>query len=793
MKVSEQWLREWVDPPLTARALAEQLTMAGLEVDAIHPAAGDFSGVVVGEVLEVAAHPDADKLRVCRVAVGSGDALQIVCGASNVAPAMKVPTALISAQLPGGLKIKKTKLRGVESSGMLCSARELGLAEDSQGLLALASDAPVGQDLREYLRLDDHIIEIDLTPNRGDCLSLAGIAREVGVLNRCAVKRPSIAAVSPACDDRFTLRIDAPDACPRYLGRIIRGINPQAETPLWMQERLRRGGLRSLGPLVDVTNYILLELGQPMHAFDLARLTGHIEVRWARAGEVLRLLDERKVELDSETLVIADAQQVLAMAGIMGGAASGVGDSTQDLFLECAFFTPELIAGRARRYGLQTDSAHRFERGVDYELQQQALERATQLLLEIAGGQAGPILEARDEQALPNPQPIQLRRERIQRVLGLELSDNEIEDILQRLGTRLTAHDQGWEVLPPSFRFDLRLEVDLIEELGRVHGYDRVPSTRPVTALQGRPEPEAQVGIAQWRNILTQRGYYEAITYSFVDPKLQALLDTQSTAIALANPLSSELSVMRTSLWPGLIKAVQYNLNRQQSRVRFFEYGLNYRMQDSDINQKPYIAGIACGNRYPEQWGLQPDALEYYDVKGDVLALLGAAGCENDYRFVADSTHSSLHPGRAARIERNETPVGWLGNLHPELIKTLELPENTIVFELDAALIESGQQARFTPISRYPAIRRDLAFVVPEQVTATALCAAAQAAAGPLLVDLILFDLYQGKGIESGRKSIALGLILQDSSRTLAEQDVEAVLTQVQSALSDQFGANLRE
>ncbi len=791
MKFSENWLREWVDPPVSTDELVVQLTMAGLEVDGVEPAAPEFSDVVVGEVLDVQPHPDADKLRVCHVAAG-GEPLQIVCGAPNVRMGMKVPTALVGARLPGDLKIKQTKLRGVVSSGMLCSARELGLADDHQGLMVLPAGAPVGQDFRAYLGLDDRIIEVDLTPNRGDCLGLAGIAREVGVLNGCAVTPPQISRVTAGCDDRFEVRVAVPEGCPRYLGRIIRGFDPAAVTPLWMQERLRRGGLRSLGPVVDVTNYILLELGQPMHAFDLARLDGHIEVRYAHSGETLQLLDGHELTLDEETLVIADAAKALAIAGVMGGADSGVGTDSRDLFLECAFFSPEVLAGRARRYGLQTDSSHRFERGVDFELQHRAMERATALLLDLVGGTAGPIIEVCAPERLPRRDVIRLRRARIRRLLGVELADAEVEAILLRLGARLNATADGWDVEPPSYRFDMAIEADLIEDIGRIHGYDRLPSLRPRAALRATPPSEARVSIGQWREILVQRGYQEAITYSFVDPRLQQRLDPGRPPVALANPISSEMSVMRTTLWAGLLRAAQHNLNRQQARVRLFEYGLNYIIHDDELTQDSYIAGLACGSRLPEQWGVTATPLDFFDVKADVEALLAAGGVGEAFTFRADC-HPSLHPGCTARIERGAETVGWLGTLHPELAAELDVPENTVVFELEAQRVAAGAIARFQEISRFPAIRRDLAFIVDAQVTANALSAVARAAAGPLLRDLAVFDLYQGPGVESGRKSIALGLILQDSSRTLAEQDVEAVLADVQTALNASFGANLRE
>jgi phenylalanyl-tRNA synthetase beta chain len=791
MKFSENWLREWVDLPIGTEELVAQLTMAGLEVDAVEPAAADFSGVVVGEVLEVQPHPDADKLRVCQVNAGA-EPLQIVCGAPNVRVGMKVPTALVGATLPGDLKIKKAKLRGVESSGMLCSARELGLADDHAGLMSLPESAPVGVEFRDYLQLDDRLIEVDLTPNRGDCLSIAGLAREVGVLNRCVVTQPEIAAVAELGTDQFEVRVTAPQGCPRYLGRVIRGIDPGAKTPLWMQEKLRRSGLRSLGPVVDVTNYILLELGQPMHAFDLARLDGYIEVRMAKAGERLHLLDGRDMTLDSETLAIADASKLLAIAGVMGGEESSVGESTRDLFLECAFFSPEILAGRARRYGLQTDSSYRFERGVDFNLQHAAMERATALLLSLVGGAAGPITEACHAQALPQRANIQLRAARIRRLLGIELPAEEVEDILGRLGAQATRCADGWDVVPPSYRFDMAIEADLIEDIGRIHGYNRLPSTRPRAALSATAQPEAVRDATVWRGILVQRGYQEAITYSFVDPELQQLVDPEITPVALANPISSEMSVMRTTLWPGLIKAAQYNLNRQQLRIRLFEYGLSYRRYNNELKQESYISGLICGRRYTEQWGAGQAAADFFDAKADVEALLAAGGCRDDYGFQPD-LHPCLHPGQTARILRHGEPVGWLGTLHPELVGSLELPENTVLFEVGAHALARGGVAKFEAISRFPAIRRDLAFILPQSVAADAVCAATRASAGALLQDLTLFDVYQGQGIESGLKSIALGLILQDSSRTLTEHDVEAVLTQVQTALNAKFGAMLRE
>jgi phenylalanyl-tRNA synthetase beta chain len=577
MKFSEKWLREWVNPAVTTQALADQLTMAGLEVDAIEPVAGAFDNVVVGEIVAAERHPDADKLQVCRVNVGSGEPLQIVCGAANARVGIRVPAALIGATLPGDFKIKQAKLRGVESSGMLCSAKELGLAEASEGLLELAPDAPIGRSIRDYLELDDVAIELGLTPNRADCLSVAGIAREVATLYRCDVKGPAMEPVASAITDTFPVHLDAPADCPRYVGRLVRGIDIKAATPLWMKERLRRSGIRSLGPVVDVTNYILLELGQPMHAFDLAKLNGAIRVRRARTGEALKLLNGSEVKLDPEVLVIDDEKEALAFAGVMGGESSAVSDATRDIFLESAFFAPLTVAGKARKYGLHTDSSHRFERGVSSELQRTAMERATALLCEIAGGKPGPIVEVVAQESLPARKPITLRHPRIGRVLGTEIPEQEVTEILSRLGMSPAKAGEGWQVTPPPYRFDIEIEEDLIEEVARVYGYNRLNTSLPQGALKMNPCPEARTSVARLLEVLVERGYREAITFSFVEPKLQSLLDPEESPIPLANPISAELSVMRTSLWPSLAQVLQHNIRRQQPRVRLFETGLRFR------------------------------------------------------------------------------------------------------------------------------------------------------------------------------------------------------------------------
>jgi len=790
MKFSEQWLRSWVNPDVSTDELVELLTMAGLEVDSVARPGAQLGDLRVGEVLTVVPHPDADKLRVCSVSLGTGEPLQVVCGAPNVTPGGKYPLAPVGARLPGDFKIRKSKLRGVESFGMLCSARELGLSEDSAGLLELPAAAVAGAPLVDALGLDDAIIDIDLTPNRGDCLGIEGVAREVGTLTRTPVITVDIAPLAPACDDTFPVAVQAPAACPRYLGRVIRGVDPSATTPDWMQRRLAGSGVRSLGPLVDVTNYVMLELGQPMHAFDLAQLAGGIQVRYAQPGETITLLDERDITLDGETLVIADHARPLAIAGVMGGLASGVSDATTDLFLECAYFAPEAIAGVARKYAMHTDSAHRFERGVDPTLQARAVDRATALLLEICGGKAGPVTEQSAGDCLPARAALTLRRDRIRRVLGMVPEDAEVSDILVRLGMQVDAQTDGWRVQPPGFRFDIDIEADLIEEIGRVYGYNRLPSVTMHGSLDVQAMPEQERSIDQYCDLLVARGYQEAVTYSFVDPQLQAQVNPAVEAVALANPISSELAVMRTSLWPGLLRAVQYNVNRQKSRVRLFEHGLRFYRADGDIRQEPMLAGIVTGTRWPEHWDGKGEAVGFHDLKQDVEVLLArtGAGC----RFVAE-IHPALHPGQSASIHSADRLVGWIGRIHPRLACALDIDAATCVFELGYAALAQGQLAHFEPISRFPSIRRDLAVVLDARVEAASVREVVRKAAGGLLRDVVIFDVYQGGGIESGRKSIALGLILQDNSRTLTDQDIESVVSRVTGRLGESLGASLRD
>ena len=791
MKLSEQWLREWVNPPLATSALADMLTMAGLEVESALPVAQSFAGVVVGEITDIKPHPDADSLRLCQVHIGDITPLNIVCGAANARVGMRIPAAMIGAELPGGKLIKDTTIRGVRSEGMLCSASELGLAEISEGLLELPADTRLGEDVYLYLKLDDHALELGITPNRGDCLSIAGIAREVAALNRCTLQGPVIKAVPAIHDEQREVTLEAPEDCPRYAGRIIRRIKPNAPSPLWLQERLRRSGVRSISPVVDVTNYVMLELGQPMHAFDLAKLDGGICVRRARSGEALTLLDGQHVNLDGQTLVIADQRKLLAMAGIMGGLDSAIGDQTQDLFLESAWFAPHTLSSRARAMGLHTESSHRFERGVDPQLQVRALERATQLLLEIVGGEPGPVSEVCLENHLPKRSPIHLRAERIRRVLGITPGPDEVADILNRLAMTVTVSPDGWRVTPPSYRFDVAIEADLIEEVARLYGYNRLPFSMPRTELALVPQSEAQATPHRMRQLLVDRGYQEVVTYSFVDPTLQQLIDPGQSAIALANPLSSEMSVMRTSLWTGLVQTLLYNQNRQQKRLKIFELGLNFLTKDVNIKQDIFIGGLVVGEPYPEQWGLPTRVSDFYDIKADVEALLLLGGAGDDFRFIP-AKHPALHPGQTACIQRSDEIVGWVGALHPGLANRLGIDGKIYVFELALEQIKQGNVPKFSELSKYPAIRRDIAVVVDENVSAEQVRVCVKNAAPDYARQVQLFDVYRGKGIDSGRKSLALGLTLQAPSRTLTDLEVDEIMKNILASLNTELGGTLR-
>ncbi len=744
-------------------------------------------------MLSTEQHPDADKLRVCQVSNGS-ETLQVVCGAPNVRPGLKIPFAMIGAELPGDFKIKKAKLRGVESNGMLCSQAELQVGEGNDGLMELPADAPVGKDFRAWLELDDASIEVDLTPNRGDCLSVAGLAREVGALYDAKVTRPAVAEVPAVHDEVRPVEVLAPVACPRYLGRVIRNVDLSRPTPLWMVERLRRSEVRSIDAAVDITNYVMLELGQPLHAFDLAEINGGIRVRMAEEGEKLVLLDGQEVSLRADTLVIADHQRALAIAGVMGGEHSGVDTATtRDIFLESAFFDQIAVAGKARSYGLHTDASHRYERGVDWQLAREAMERATGLLLEITGGEAGPIIETVSEQHLPSIAPVVLRADRIEQMLGMTMDAAEVERLLTALGLKVSCEVAGqWRVEVPSHRFDISLEVDLIEELARLYGYNRLPVRYPQARLAPQASPEARGDLPALRRLLVARGYQEAITYSFIDQKWFELFNPGAEPLLLANPISADMAAMRSSLWPGLVKALQHNLNRQQDRVRLFESGLRFVGQLDGLKQEPMLAGVICGTRLPEGWAQGRDSVDFFDVKADVEAVLGFTGALDDFRFVPGK-HPALHPGQTARIERDGREVGYIGSLHPELVKTLGLDRAVFVFELVLAEVVEGRLPTFHELSRFPEVRRDLALLADRDVAATAVLDVIRENAGQWLTDLRLFDVYQGKGIDPHRKSLAVGLTWQHPSRTLTDDEVNASTQQILTSLEERLNATLRK
>lgn len=791
MKFSEQWLRDWVSPALATQALADQITMAGLEVDAVEPVAAAFTEVVVAEVVGKEPHPDADKLSVCRVDDGSGEPAQVVCGAPNVAVGQKVPFARVGAVLPGDFMIKQARLRGVESRGMICSASELGLVEEtSAGILVLPPDAPAGEAFRDFMGLDDHAIEVDLTPNRGDCLSLKGLAREVGVLNRLAVAGPDLTPVVPSHDETFPVRVEDGERCPRYIGRLIKGVDVTADTPLWMAERLRRSGIRSIDPVVDVTNYVMLELGQPLHAFDRANLHGNVVVRLAREGERLVLLDGQEITLQASTLVIADERGPLAIAGVMGGEHSGVSPETRDIFLEAAFFSPLAVAGQARAYGLHTDASHRFERGVDPNLPREATERATALLLAITGGEPGPLVEVASEPNLPVGREATLRASRLAQALGKALPRDEVTEILERLGLGVEVSGESWTVQVPSWRFDIAIEEDLIEEVARIHGYNRLPARRPLVRLALEATHEAHTPLARLRRQMVARGYQEAVTYSFVAPELQQALLPEAVSPTLANPISSDLSVMRASLFPGLVRALQHNLNRQQSRVRLFETGLVFRGELDHLHQVPMLGALVCGPREPEGWSGGREPVDFFDLKGDLESLL-ALGEPQAWRF-EPGEHPALHPGQSARILHRGEEAGWIGTLHPAVRARLGLKVDALLFEVRLDALTQGRVPAFTPLSRHPEVRRDLAFLVDEGLPVQSLLDTIRAEAGEWLVASHLFDVYQGKGVPAGRKSVALGLTWQHPSRTLNDEEINQLVDAIVAESRRHLGAELR-
>lgn len=797
MKFSENWLRQHVKTDATRDQLAATLTAIGLEVEEITPLGEALDGVVVARIVSAGKHPEADRLHVCQVDAG-GSMLQIVCGAPNARPGLVAPLALIGTTV-GTLTIKAAKLRGVESNGMLCSAKELGIDADASGLLELPDDAPIGAPLAGYLGLPDASIELKLTPNRADCFGIRGIAFDVAAACGSEVVPLDAPAVPATSGASLQVVLDAGADAPRYLGRVIEGVDATRPTPSWMAERLRRSGIRPLSFLVDVTQYVMLELGQPMHAFDRDLLIGPVGVRRARKGETVKLLDGRDVTLDEQFLAITDAERVVALAGVMGGFDTRVTDGTRTVFLESAHFAPDAIIGRSRRLGLHTDAAHRFERGVDPELPRTAIEYATRLILDVAGGSAGPVTAAELDAHLAQPRTIPLRRARLARVLGLTVGDAEIERILRALGLHVVADGEGWQVTAPTRRFDLAIEEDLIEEVVRIHGYDRVPTTLPGGATRIAVPSETRVAESELRRQMVARDCLETVNFAFVDASLLAAWGAATGSVPLANPLSAELGVMRTALLPGLVATLARNVARQQARVRLFELGKVFHSPVTADEGRDATAGAPAetlrvaaavvGDAAAEQWGAASRPVDFFDLKGDLQALAEVAGVRLEF---VRSAASHGHPGRSADVLREGVRVGWIGELHPRLLRALDIDTPVMAFEVDAAALQARPLPRVAPLSRFPSVRRDLAVVAPDTVEWASVETTVRTAAGPLLTEVKVFDRYAGAGVESGFRSLAMGLILQENSRTLTDRDVEAVVADVVAALQREHGATLR-
>lgn len=794
MQFSENWLRTWVNPPLSTEELSHLLTMAGLEVEEVGPVAPPFSGVVVGEVLEVAKHPNADRLSVCQVKVEADTPLQIVCGAPNVRPGLKVACATVGAVLPADFRIKPVKMRGVESHGMLCSARELGLSDDADGLLELPDDAPIGEDLRRYADLDDALYTLKLTPNRADCLSMRGIAREVAALTSVPLTALDIAPAPVTTDATFPVRISDAQGCGRFSGRVVRKVNARAETPAWMKERLERSGQRSISALVDVTNYVMLELGQPLHVYDLAKLQGGIDVRFGRRGEKLKLLNEQTVELAEDVLAITDASGPIGLAGIMGGDSTKADLDTQDIYLESAFFYPEMIAGRARRFNFTSDASHRFERGVDFQGAVEALERATQLILEICGGEAGPVSDV--VAGLPERRPVTMRSARAAQIIGIEVPDEEITGIFQRLGFQTERCADGHVAVPPSYRFDIEIEADLIEEVARVYGFERIPTHPPVAPAIMHAQPEGRRSPHALRLLLAERDYQEVVNFSFVDAAWEADFAGNTEPLRLLNPIASQLSVMRSTLFGGLVHNARYNINRKAERVRVFELGRVFlrapEMQDGDLDvagiaQPLRLAALAYGGVDEEQWGQPHRQVDFYDLKADLEALVAPL----PVRFVK-ATHPAFHPGRCARLELEGQAIGWIGELHPQWQQRYELPAPALMFEIEVEpLLEVGVP-HYAEVSKFPAVTRDRAVLVDEELPAQALLDALQEVRPAFVKDIKLFDMYSGKGVAAGKKSLAFRVVMQDTGRTLTDAEVDAAMALLTDTLISRFGAQQR-
>jgi phenylalanyl-tRNA synthetase beta chain len=790
MKFSESWLRTLVNPQLSSEELSHLLTMAGLEVEELDPVAPAFSNVVIARVLEVNKHPDADRLNVCRVDVGEGEPRIIVCGAPNVAAGLRVPCALPGAVLPGGFTIKLAKVRGIESSGMLCSAKELGIAEDASGLLILPEDAPLGQAIRNYLDLDDQLFTLKLTPNRADCLSLTGIAREVAAISGAPARLPEVPEVPATSAKRREVVLDAPDACPLYCGRVISGVNAKAPTPEWMKLRLERSGIRSISALVDVTNYVMLELGQPLHAFDNTKLDGAVHARMAKPGEKLLLLNEQTIDVDADVLMIADEKKPLAMAGIMGGEESGITLETAELFLESAFFAPKAIAGRARRYGFSSDASHRFERGVDFGGTRRAMERATRLILDICGGEAGPVVEG--VAPLPERKPVRLRTQRAARVLGMPLTADAIAGLFKGLDLSFVREGEDFLVTPPTWRFDIEIEEDLVEEIARLHGYDNIPAPAPRGPLAMLPQTEGERPVQRVRQVLVDRGYQEVVNFAFVEEAWEKDFAANGNPIRLANPIASQMAVMRSNLFGGLVANLVTNLRRKQGRVRLFETGRVFQREAQGgpvegFRQPWRLAGLAFGGALPEGWGSGGRKVDFYDVKGDLEALLSPLSV----RF-EKAAHPALHPGRCARISMDGREIGWIGELHPQWVQKYELPQPPVVFEVDLDAVKSARLPAYAEVSKFPPVVRDLAVVVDQKLELQALLDGLKTSVPAMVQDIHLFDIYAGKGVAENKKSLAFRIVMQDTQRTLQDSEVDAAMQQMVAYLEQKFAAQLR-
>jgi len=808
VKITYSWMKEFTELRVTPQELAKQLTLAGLEVESATPAAPPFSGVVVGRVLEVGRHPDAEKLSVCQVTTDGSNRLQIICGARNARAGLTVAVAMVGAHLPGDIRIGRAKLRGLESSGMLCSARELGLGEEHDGIVELPDTLALNRNLREALDLDDVTLEVNATPNRGDCMSVFGIARDYAAAQRRQYLTHDVAAVAARHGSVFPVALAAPAACPIFTSRVIRSVKSGTASPAWLVERLRRVGINSISPIVDITNYVMMELGQPLHAYDLNRLAEGITVRAAKPAERLTLLDDKEYVLDPDFLVIADASGAIGLAGIMGGRDTAISDATTDVLFEAAHFVPDAVAGQARRLGLFTDAAQRFERGVDPSLPPRAIERATALLLEIAGGEPGPVqvtaagasvtlsggvrVETDEVWGAAAGSWISLRRSRLTRLLGVAVPDDEVHGVLAAISDRVEGTADGWRVHKPPHRFDIRIGADLIEEVARLRGFDSIAERHAIAPQIAGVATESRVSQDRLLTAMADRGYREVITYSFVDPGLQRQFFPDEQTLALANPISADLSEMRVSLWPGLVQASRENLRRQQSRVRLFEMGKKFQLRGTELHEIETLAGIAIGSRWPEQWGSAREALDFYDVKADLEGLLELTGEVDPLRFEAANL-SCLRPGRAARLYRGAAAVGWLGEMHPQLVKTVGLSSTAFLFELELESTFASNPLKLIKVSKFPSVRRDIAVVVDESVPLAVLQENVTVSASGLLSELRVFDVYRGPGIDFGRKSVALGLILQDSSRTLTDVDADSVVTAVVARLRDELSATIRD